>query len=69
MGSTDRGYIAAIQRVLASRADCLVLVGGGDFQSMAVYDFMNFHNSSKCVHLVCVTYPSVQETINDFNLT
>lgn len=66
-GVTDRGYIAAIQRVLASRADCLVLVGGGTFQSMAVFDFMNYHNSSKCIHLVCVSNHSVQETINDFN--
>ena len=65
-GVTDRGYIAALQRVLASRADCLVLVGGGDFQAMAVLDFMQYHNSKECIHVVCDKTGILQEEMNDF---
>ena len=66
-GVTDRGYIAALQRVLAGSADCLVLMGGGDFQALAVQDFMNYHGSSNCIHQVCIEYESVQQTIDNFN--
>ena len=53
-GETHRGYIAALQRLLASRADCLVLVGGGDFQALAVQDYFEYHKSGPaCIHLVC----------------
>ena len=31
----DRGYIAALQRTIASKADCLILMGGGHFQHIA----------------------------------
>ena len=31
-GIITPGYIVALQRVIATRADCLVLVGGGKFQ-------------------------------------
>ena len=56
-GVTDRGYIAALQRVLASRADCLITTGGGTFQMLARNDFMYYHNSSsKCVFRVCDKY-------------
>ena len=65
-GITDRGYIAALQRVLASRADCLVLVGGGDFQTLAAQDFMHYHNSSECIHLVCDNNGHVQQAIDTF---
>ena len=53
-GVTDRGYIAALQRVLASRADCLITTGGGSFQNLARNDFLYYHNSSsECVFRVC----------------
>ena len=68
-GVTDRGYIAALQRVLASRADCLVLVGGGDFQAMAVLDFMQYHNSKECIHVVCDKTGSLQRELNNFRTT
>jgi hypothetical protein len=55
-GVTDKGYRAALQRVLTSRADCLVLVGGGDFQAMAVVDYTRYHNSSECMYRICETY-------------
>ena len=52
-GVTDRGYIAALQRVLASRADCLITTGGGSFQSLARNDSIFYHNSSDCIFVVC----------------
>ncbi len=54
-GIEDRGYIAAIQRTIASRADCIVLVGGGQFLKVALHEYLDFHNQSEwCIHFVCV---------------
>lgn len=56
-GVTNKGYIAALQRTIASRADCLVLMGGGSFQALAVLDYLTYHRADskeKCIHLVCV---------------
>ena len=56
-GVTDRGYIAALQRVLASRADCLIMTGGGGFQALARNGYQYYHNSSSnCVFRVCDAY-------------
>ncbi len=68
-GVTHPGYIAALQRLLASRADCLVLVGGGDFQALAVQDYLEYHKSRPtCIHLVCCmsSFDEVQATIKQF---
>ena len=48
-------YIAALQRVLASRADCLVLVGGGYFQSIALKDYQENHpdKTNQCFKFIC----------------
>ena len=48
-------YIAALQRVLASRADCLVLVGGGYFQSIALKDYQENHLNkvNQCYKFIC----------------
>ena len=52
---TNSGYIAAFQRTLASRADCLVLVGGGYFQELALHDYKKNHpdRSAWCIYIVC----------------
>ena len=52
-GIEDRGYIAALQRTIASRADCLVLVGGGHFLEIALHEYLRDHPSS-CVHFICL---------------
>ncbi len=70
-GETSGAYIAALQRILASRADCLILMGGGSFQALAVQDYFQYHNrtSEKCLHLVCVMTRrniEVQKTMNNF---
>ena len=55
-GVEHSGYIAALQRTLASRARCLVLVGGGTFQDLALKDYQRNHPNKKdqCVHRVCI---------------
>ena len=55
-GIDDPGYVAALQRTIASRAKCLVLVGGGDFQYLILQQYMHNlpHESQLCVHLVCI---------------
>lgn len=40
---TDGGYIAALQRTIGSRADCLVLVGGGTFGLGAISEYVHSH--------------------------
>ncbi len=52
----DRGYIAALQRTVASRADCLVLFGGGQFLEVALRWYITAHPSmsDRCVHFICV---------------
>ena len=67
-GETHPGYIAALQGLLASRADCLVLVGGGNFQALAVNDYLKYHKSvSTCVHFICCMshYNEVQRTFHN----
>lgn len=61
-GVTQLGYIAALQRLLASRADCLILMGGGDYQAFALADYLEFHKTGRvCVHVVC----SISEENNE----
>ena len=54
-GEDHRGYVAALQRILASRAKCLILVGGGYFQDLALKDYLQSHPNKKdqCIHIVC----------------
>ena len=55
-GIVDRGYIAALQRTLASTADCIILVGGGNFQSIVLQEFIDNHPnpSQRCIYSICV---------------
>lgn len=54
-GEENSAYIAALQRTLASRAKCLVLVGGGTFQRMSFDDYIINHPDEKdqCVNVIC----------------
>lgn len=52
-GSTDRSYIAALQSLVASKADCLVLMGGGHFQELALQKYTARAPANECVHKVC----------------
>ena len=42
-GITDAGYIAALQRTIGSRADCLILAGGGTFGLGALSEYVHHH--------------------------
>ena len=56
-GVKDRGYVAALQRALASQAACLVLLGGGSFQTLSLTSYLHRTASqphTRCVHLVCM---------------
>ena len=56
-GVEDRGYVAAVQRVLASQAACLILVGGGSFQRLSLTNYLHRTSNqphTRCIHLVCV---------------
>ncbi len=55
-GQKNGGYIAALQRTIASQAECLVLMGGGNFQEMALEDYLRYHKNRRkpCVHLICI---------------
>ena len=60
--ASDRGYMASLQRTIASRADCLVLVGGGNFLKLALGDYLNFHPNPSfwCIHTVCMEKPTAR---------
>lgn len=64
-GVTDRGYIASLQRTLASRADCIVLVGGGQFPKLGLLQYMENHRNQTfdewCIHLVCIVGRHTEE--------
>ena len=55
-GIADKGYIAAIQKGVASRAKCLILFGGGRFQFLALNEYLHNHpkESDQCISQVFV---------------
>ena len=55
-GITEMGYIATLQRDIATKADCLILMGGGYYQQVAAYQYIKHHpnRSSRCLFTVCV---------------
>ena len=63
-GIQDGGYIAALQRTIASQADCLILMGGGNFQRLALQEYLHNHpdKSKQCFHMVCEENLSVSDT-------
>ena len=55
-GLEDRGYIAALQRTIASKANHLILMGGGSFQKLALKHYIKNHPiaSHRSIHYVCM---------------
>lgn len=55
-GVTNKGYIAALQRTIASQAECLVLLGGGNFQNLALNEYLHLHQEKhkRCIYLICI---------------
>ena len=52
----DKGYIATVQRSIASRGECLILMGGGHFQHLALQTYLELHPDpeKRCVKFICV---------------
>ncbi len=49
----SNGYVAAVQRDIASRAKCLIVMGGGHFQQLAVEQYKVLHATNrKCIHII-----------------
>ena len=54
-GIVDSSYIAALQRTLASSAECLVLVGGGMFQELTMRKYIEIHKKEDwCIEFLCI---------------
>ena len=54
-GVEDSSYIAALQRTLASKSECLILVGGGMFQELTMKKYMESHDKADwCIHIYCM---------------
>ena len=68
-GVENSGYIAALQRTLASRAKCLILVGGGTFQDLALKDYLKNHRNKEdqCIHIVCALNGLILQRVIDSN--
>lgn len=52
-GSVDRTRVASLQGEVASRAKCLVLMGGGHFQSLALHKYQSRTQGNNCVYKIC----------------
>ena len=57
----EKGYIAAVQRSIASKGACLILMGGGHFQHMVLQAYLKLRpdKTEQCVKFVCMA-PSFQ---------
>ena len=53
-GNKDAGYIGLLQKLLVTRAQCILFVGGGAFQRHALYLYKQLHPDpqDQCYHIV-----------------
>ena len=50
--SNEKGYISVLQKALASRAKCLLLVGGGSYQAHTLHLYKQLHPKEQCVKII-----------------
>ena len=51
--TTDPGYVALLQKVIVSKADCVIFAGGGSFQRHALKLYqLNHQKQNWCIHVV-----------------
>ena len=50
--SNEKGYISVLQKALASRAKCLLLVGGGSYQAHTLHLYKQLHPKEQCIKIV-----------------
>ena len=52
-GITDSGYIALLQKLVATRSKCVLFVGGGAFQKHALHMYRQLHSGKQeCIEVV-----------------
>ena len=54
--SDNPAYVANLQRTIASKATCLILIGGGSFQEQAEQwhrEYFHSGQSEQCVYTIC----------------
>jgi len=53
--NNDSGYIAGLQRTIATKGMCLIVLGGGSFQQLAIDLYENLHSAQDqtCLYKVC----------------
>ena len=55
-GLTDRGFIAELERVIATYADCIILLGArSGFVNAAARSYISLHPGEKCIVPICFT--------------
>ena len=61
-GNVDRGYTAVLQSVIASKTDCVIRMGGGHYQLLALELFLKNHPNKvqQCIKEVCVPKRFIQ---------
>ena len=54
-GIDSNGYIAALQKTIASQADCIYFLHVGNFQSSVKEEYVRHHpqQSEQCIHFIC----------------
>ena len=53
-GTTDRGLIAQLEKVIATNADCIVLLGpASTFVKSSSFLYISQHNAKKCIVTIC----------------
>ena len=59
VGSEDRGYVATLQSTVASEADCLIQMGGGHYQQLALTQYLHNHpnKNTQCIYSICTPQP------------
>lgn len=67
----NKGYIAAVQRSIASRGNCLIMMGGGHFQHMILQAYLQLHpnRTTQCVKLICMAPPFLRMFKNTISST
>ena len=57
-----RGYIAFLQKTIATRARCLLLIGGGSFQKQALERYKDLHVKSEWCYLTTSSKGSISQS-------
>ena len=53
-GLTDRGFMAELERVIATNADCIILLGAkSGFVNAAARSYISLHPGEKCIVPIC----------------